>query len=323
MGPRLELTRRGFLLSAAAVGLTACGVDTDTAADPASGQTHRVATDLGEVDVPQHPQRVVAADFYPAFILADLGITPVGVCEYTEELVPPDYRSLLDVHTIGPNGQPNVQEIATLAPDLVVSMGYVSGRSKMQPVYDQMKAVAPTVVLLSSSQAKFWRECADRLAPIVGRDAEGQRLREDYAARTAELRQRHAAALASTRWAYVSQGNNTGTWTLNFAGSALGGVLADAGVQFGSAAAGQTANGQQYSYEQLNVLNDCDVIVYPVTYTGQPRQPVQDVLNQSTFQELPAVRAGRLHPIPNYGVASYRIATAALGDIDKILQGLA
>ncbi|WP_020667596.1 ABC transporter substrate-binding protein [Amycolatopsis nigrescens] len=321
MALKHDLSRRSLLAGALALGLTACG--TNTGGQQESGaQTKKVATDLGEVEVPLNPQRVVSADFYPAFILQDLGITPVGVCEYTEELVPPMYRNLLQVTKIGPNGQPNVQQIATLAPDLVVSMGYVSGLARMQPVYDQLKVVTSTVVLLSDSQAKFWKEGADRLAPIVGKEAEGNRLRDEYNGKAAGIKQKHAEKLGRTKWAYVSQGNNTGTWTLNFAGSAFGGVLADAGVQFGQAAAGQTKNGQQYSYEQLNVLADCDVILYPVTYAGQPRQPVQDVLNQSTFRDLPAVKAGKVLPMPNYSVASYRLGIDALGDVEAVLEGL-
>ncbi|GAA3544146.1 ABC transporter substrate-binding protein [Amycolatopsis ultiminotia] len=320
-----DLSRRAVLTTAlgalGTLGLAACGSGADDAAAPA-GQTRKVATDLGEVEVPVNPGKVVAADFYPSFILQDLGITPIGVCEYTEDLVHPAYRNLLSLPKIGPNGQPNVQEIARLAPDLVVSMGYASGRSRMQPVYDQIQAVAPAIVLLSSSQAKFWRECADRLAPMIGREAQGRKLRDSYEGKIAEIKKQRAAQLAGHKWAYISQGNNSGTWTLNMAGSALGGVLADAGLQFGKEATGQTKNGQEFSYEQFNAIADCDVLVYPVTYDGKPRQPVQAVLEQSTFRELPAVKAGRLYPMPNYSVASYRIATDALNDVDKILAGL-
>ncbi|MBB4685796.1 ABC transporter substrate-binding protein [Amycolatopsis jiangsuensis] len=320
-----DVSRRAVLTGAlgalGTLGLAACGSGGGDAAAPA-GATRKVTTDLGEIEVPLNPGKVVAADFYPPFILQDLGITPAGVCEYTAELVHPAYRNLLSLPKIGPNGQPNVQEIAKLAPDLVVSMTYQSGRSRMQPVYDQLQAVAPTIVLLSSNQAKFWRECADRLAPMIGKDAEGKKLRAAYEGKIADIKKQRASRLAGHKWAYISQGNNSGTWTLNMAGSALGGVLADAGVQFGKAAAGQSKNGQEFSYEQFSEIADCDVIVYPVTYDGKPRQPVQAVLDQSTFRELPAVKAGRLHPMPNYSVASYRIATDALADVDKILAGL-
>ncbi|MBK1783694.1 ABC transporter substrate-binding protein [Prauserella cavernicola] len=320
-----DLSRRSVLTGTlgvlGALGLSACGSG-DSGQAEQTGQTRSVTTDLGDVEVPVDPQQVVSADFFPAFILKDLGVTPAGVCEYSPELVHPAYEDLLSLPVIGPNGQPNVQEIAKLGPDLVVSMGYVSGKSTMQPVYDQLQAVAATIVLLSDSQAKFWKECADRLAPMIGKEAEAERLRTAYQDKIDQIAAQRADALAGSKWAYIAQGNNTGTWTLNMAGSALGGVLNDAGVQFGEAAAGRDENGQEYSYEQLNVINDCDVIVYPVTYDGTPRQPVQDVLDQSPFQDLPAVKAGKVFPMPNYSVASYRIATDALADIDKILAEL-
>nr|WP_042179925.1 ABC transporter substrate-binding protein [Kibdelosporangium sp. MJ126-NF4] len=132
LGPDNALNRRALISGATGAvlwGLSACG--SDAGQRPAGAGTRKVATDLGEVDVPADPKRVVSADHFPAFSLTDLGLMPIGTCEYSQDNLLPEYRNLLGIDKVGPNGQPNPEKIATLSPDLILSITYRRGLSTM------------------------------------------------------------------------------------------------------------------------------------------------------------------------------------------------
>lgn len=75
------LTRRSLLGAGFGVGtwlVAWCAGPEPTPVPPAERE---VATDHGPVRVPARPERVVCADFYGAFAVADLDLVPVGAGE--------------------------------------------------------------------------------------------------------------------------------------------------------------------------------------------------------------------------------------------------
>ncbi len=133
--PITDATRRQFLAGGAALAalLTGCGrADPGASAVDAPGQPWRFTDDLGvtvELDAP--PQRVVA-QVSAAGALWDLGIRPIGVfgAQRKADGTPEDAIGRVDldaVESLGDVfGQFNVEALAALQPDLVVTITYAT-----------------------------------------------------------------------------------------------------------------------------------------------------------------------------------------------------
>ena len=87
-------------------------------------------------------------------------------------------------------------------------------------------------------------------------------------------------------------------------------------------AAGKPGATTPLSYEQLGLLDDCDVVLHLVDTTGTLDRNTAQVLDQPTFRALRAARNGQVHPLPNYYVAHYRQADAVLSEIETVLRQL-
>ncbi|WP_067824103.1 ABC transporter substrate-binding protein [Nocardia inohanensis] len=147
---------RGFgrvtiALCAAAIGLsglTACGNGSTTSDSPASaadpaGFPRTLDTVKGQVTIPKVPQRVVVLDTAELDSVTLLGIKPVGaVVPHTKTHGGfPDYLAGLDgVTDVGPLLEPNLERIASLKPDLILS-----SKIRHDKIYDKLSGIAPTV----------------------------------------------------------------------------------------------------------------------------------------------------------------------------------
>ncbi|RYH02608.1 siderophore ABC transporter substrate-binding protein [Salipiger sp. IMCC34102] len=103
----------------------------------ALAQTVDVQTATGETTAPTEPQTVVAFDLAAIDALDALGVTLAGV----PDIAPP--ASLADamdgVPTVGTLFEPDFEELAVMAPDLIIA----GGRSQTQ--VEPLSAVAPTL----------------------------------------------------------------------------------------------------------------------------------------------------------------------------------
>jgi iron complex transport system substrate-binding protein len=76
------------------------------------------------------------------------------------------------------------------------------------------------------------------------------------------------------------------------------------------------------SYEQASQLADCDVLLYLADAQGQVEANTRTLLAQPAFAALPAVRAGRAFPLPNYYATHYRQGDAVLTTLEGLLGAL-
>jgi iron complex transport system substrate-binding protein len=100
----------------------------DTAITPSS-KCRVVQHKLGEVCIPVKPKRIIALD--PRYILdplLSLGIKPVGFASFIEQgrvyLAGLSPDEVAGIETIGDAGQPSLEKIITLKPDLIFSLDY-------------------------------------------------------------------------------------------------------------------------------------------------------------------------------------------------------
>jgi iron complex transport system substrate-binding protein len=301
----------------ALVGVTGCGA---AQAPPAPvGETRTFTGATGPVEVPVSPQRVVSTDFYTAYALLDMGYPVAATVEATVGGVFPEYQAAYAaIPKIGSPQEIDYEQLVAQNPDLILGT-LVPGLSP--DLVDRLNTIAPTLLFEAAGEPGTWQERAVRAADVVGRRSDAEALRTAYEARATDIGGRFADVLARTRWALV-RGGAEGTAQVDLPNSWSGVVLGAVGARFGSVAAGKPGATTRLSYEQLGLLDDCDVVLHLVDTTGKLDANTERLLAQPTFQALRAAREGLVHPLPNYFVAHYRQGDAVLTELEGVLQKL-
>ena len=153
------ITRRRFLIGAGAFGLgviTGCGGQptAENAPEPTECEVgFRLFTDAFDqtVCVPDVAERIVALhDFNAAAQLLSLGAPVVGMPnrggEFAEGIA--RFFDLSDITDIGSGGEPNIETIVSLNPDLMVIGTDIGGEMYLSDVTLQnLRAIAPLVII--------------------------------------------------------------------------------------------------------------------------------------------------------------------------------
>lgn len=229
---RAALAAAALLLPALA--LTGCGT-TQPASTP-SAAADRVAVMDGSgarVTLDGPAKRVVATEWNAVETLQSLGVTPVGVADtkgYAQyDTVEPLPSGVKDV---GGRGEPSVDSVASLKPDLVVVPSEYE-----DSVIAQLKRVAPVLVLTSGDAEKpveQMRANVELLAEVTGRQDEAATQLKDFDAALATAKQRlESAGLGGAEVAIAdaySQGDQV-TVRPYTEGSLLGGAAEAIGLK--------------------------------------------------------------------------------------------
>ncbi|MCP9488709.1 MAG: ABC transporter substrate-binding protein [Solirubrobacteraceae bacterium MAG38_C4-C5] len=91
-------------------------------------------------------------------------------------------RYLADAQRVGSSDEPNLEAIAALRPDLVVTTSF---EGEPDPLYEQYTRIAPTV---APELSGGWRENFLIVATVVGREADARRRIEEIDAALVEIR---------------------------------------------------------------------------------------------------------------------------------------
>lgn len=273
----------------------ACGSEASSTASAPAGEepaTRTVTHSAGTTEVPGDPQRIVTTTDQNALLpLLELGVEPVG----SAGLLNPDGSTLFrrtegfdtsGVEFTGPYGEPNLEKVASLAPDLVVGYEFDAD------YYDDLASLAPTVLVQIFDRPLT--EALEQFAEVVGREEQAAELRAAYDARIADLQEQLGDRLDTLSVSVVSAGD-PGTFYRADVGQAMGTVVEDLGltlVEAQAADSGDDAN----SLEQLT-SRDADVVLL-VDYSGEQSEPdpgTQAILDSPLWDRLAAVRADQAH----------------------------
>ncbi|HET8588921.1 MAG TPA: Fe(3+) dicitrate ABC transporter substrate-binding protein [Nakamurella sp.] len=115
------------------------------ALDPQCGQdTRTIKHDLGETEIKGTPSKIVALEFSFADDLASIDVKPVGIADDgdSSRIIPEVAEKIGDYTSVGKRQSPSLQNIAALQPDLIIA-----DSSRHKDIYDQLKAIAPTLEL--------------------------------------------------------------------------------------------------------------------------------------------------------------------------------
>lgn len=171
---------------AATLALSACG---SSAEDPAEASaqgsgaagTRSIDHVLGTTEVPADPQRIVTLDTPHLDTALSLGLTPVGSVQSDVATGFPEYlgERTDGVEAVGTIEEPNLEAIAALEPDLILSSSV-----RHEAIYDQLSGIAPTVF---TDYTEGWRAMFTTTADALNRADEGAAAITEYDARADEV----------------------------------------------------------------------------------------------------------------------------------------
>nr|WP_238355516.1 iron-siderophore ABC transporter substrate-binding protein [Kribbella sandramycini] len=177
------------LIAVTAVALAGCGsADEPTSPDApaAAGFPRTIEHAMGKTELKTKPQRVVALDasFVDATLILDTPV--VGYTDYRsiKDKLPEylgDDRNTLgkDAQAVGTLAEPNLEKIAELDPDLIIT-----AKVRHEKLYDQLSAIAPTI--MSETTGPTWKDNIRLEAKALGAEelAEQELTAYETAART-------------------------------------------------------------------------------------------------------------------------------------------
>jgi len=171
---RKTLLQRVVLIVAAGSLLAGCGSTTDsvtfTAAKmtPESSFPRTITHDKGTTVIPARPQRVVALDnsLVEAVVLLK-GPLVGGISSYRDLKGFPPYLgdAVKDTAEVGPMESPDLEAIAALEPDLIVS-----ATIRHDALYDELSKIAPTVFVKTTGPQ--WKQNITALGEVLGAEDE-------------------------------------------------------------------------------------------------------------------------------------------------------
>ncbi|MGW0394994.1 ABC transporter substrate-binding protein [Streptomyces sp. NPDC003042] len=163
------------LTAAMALSLAACGGAADdkpaagssqSAAAESAGFPRTITHDKGTTEVKTKPKRVVALDNSLVEAVVALEAPLVGgIGSYRDQKGFPAYLgdAVKDTKDVGPLDSPNLEQIAALKPDLIVS-----ATVRHADFYDQLSKIAPTVFVKTTGP--IWKENVTFLGQALGEE---------------------------------------------------------------------------------------------------------------------------------------------------------
>ncbi|MBW4623700.1 MAG: iron-siderophore ABC transporter substrate-binding protein [Cyanosarcina radialis HA8281-LM2] len=174
---------------------------------------------LGETCVPVDPKRVVVLDILDNVLT--LGIKPVGAAAYDDGSFFTDLPEQAEgIPHVGLGGQPNLEKILSLEPDLILGIDWHSD------IYDLLSKIAPTV-LAKTTDGIDWKIWFNTYAEALGKNQEAQEILSDYNQRIAEFRQQMGDKRSQTQVSVVMFWDGVRIYMKR---SFSGGILSDIGL---------------------------------------------------------------------------------------------
>jgi iron complex transport system substrate-binding protein len=267
---------------------------------------------MGETEVPANPQRVIVLDSAELDAAITLGVKPVGSFTLFEG---EDFLSYLKdkldgVQPVGTIGQPNLEAIAALKPDLILS-----NKVRHENIYPELSAIAPTV--FAENIGAVWKDNFKLYAEALGKQKEGEVVIANYNQRLDAFKQRMGDRLKTQ--VSVLRVVEDGVRILQKK-MYIGVILADAGLARPPA---QDVDDrfQLVSFEQIPEM-DGDVIF--ISYYGKNDTAFRQLLAQPLWQANKAVAAGQVYPVNDdiwQTGLGFTSANLVIDDLERYLLG--
>lgn len=137
---------------------------------------------MGDASLKTAPQRVVVLDTAEMDSVVELGLKPVGAIDWTGSGFPQYLKEgMAGVKAVGSIAEPNIEAIAGLAPDLILS-----NRQRHEKVYDKLAAIGPTVFGAPRTTVA-WKQSFELVARSLGREEQAAQTVARYEARVRQF----------------------------------------------------------------------------------------------------------------------------------------
>lgn len=174
-----------FGCGASEPGATANPNSGSTSVGPASAFPRTVDHHQGETVINAKPERVVALDnsLVEAVVALDAPLVG-GIGSYRDQTGFPPYLgdAVSETEDVGPLETPNLEAIAALKPDLIVSASV-----RHEALYDELSAIAPTVFV--ETTGPIWKQNIKDMGEALGVEAQAEEVLTKYEARAKKLGQ--------------------------------------------------------------------------------------------------------------------------------------
>jgi iron complex transport system substrate-binding protein len=310
--------RRFPLLCAALVPallLAACGGDggggVTAASAGAAGGTRTVEHAMGTTRITGLPKRVVVLDTGELDSAVALGVKPVGAVEAIAGDGLPAYLgdAVEGIKLVGTIEQPNLETIAALRPDLILS-----SKVRHEAVYDQLARIAPTV--FSEDVGVTWKANFALDARALGRTAQAKRLQADYDRKAVQLRTALGRQRAERSVSVVrSVGDEV---RIYLEGNFLGTILKDVGLPRPRSQA-KPGFSETATPERIPDL-DADLMI--LSRYGDDHRLLRRLQANRLWSRLGVVRADRVFEVPDdlwfLGIGNFA-ARKVLDDLRRVV----
>jgi iron complex transport system substrate-binding protein len=294
------------------------------------GATRTFATPLGDVEIPVAPRRVVATGYaVPVLLEADADLVGVSSWQRGVPLLTPEDRSTYESlpKVAGETAQETDYEaVAALAPDLIV-VG-VPAPALPELDVDRLRAIAP-VVAIGPTHPSDWRQESALQAAAAGRLDHAVGAEATYRAEAARLARKYATVLPGLRFGHLGAAGDVaaGTFLREYADSWGTNIAQDVGVRYtGQVATRRGGAGDVSEQTSIELVGESFAGVDAITVTldpdGSPSPSVAAVMASPLWQQLPAVRAGRVFLVEHTQAVTYPEAMQTLAALDEALRPL-
>ncbi len=326
MPKSIQLLKRWLFwlgLSFLTLGLVvACQGGESTSVPSAAVDCTDVEHAAGTTCVPKAYERLVTLDGVTFEYAIAAGLSPIATA--VSGLIDHMAEQVAQVENVGQTGEPNLEQVLALKPDLIVGLDYNQG------AYAQATQIAPTL-LFNFDHSGQWKDVFQQISAALGRADAAQQTMADYDARIADFKAQMGDRLDNLQVSVVRIYPDT--INLYLRDSFVGTVLQDAGLARPPAqdigadeAAALFDNPIQTSISrELLGQADGDVIFL---WTGEntaeatetAKQKLEALQQDPLWRQLKAVQAGRVYTVPSYWIGSGPIAAnAILDDLFKYL----
>lgn len=160
-----------------------------------------VSTINGDIEIPVHPQRIVAEEYLGSLIALD--VIPVGAPGLTIK----NYyfkESLEGLEDIGDYGKPSIEKIVALNPDLIIT-------GNGDKSYEQLRKIAPTIVI-PYGDLKNAHEELTYFGELFGKEEEAKTWLEEYDKRLATAKAKVDAAIPAEATFSIMEDGGKSIW---------------------------------------------------------------------------------------------------------------
>lgn len=264
---------------------------------------------MGEVCVPNMPQRLISLDEATLGDALALGVPAIGVSSY-DELADYLLEKNPDIKFLGRSENPSLEKIYQLNPDLILGT-----KLSAESIYQQLSQIAPTA-LGNWNGYPSWREYFDFVAHILGKEEKAKAVWANYNRRIEELK----TALGNTEDLEVSLAYACcGTMTIDAENSFAGSILADLGIRRPQSQTAVDGGIIILSEERIGNL-DGDILFLGV-YDEESEKILADWQQKPLWNQLQVVKAQQIYLVDAgiWRAGDPLAANLVLDDLEKYL----